>query len=235
MAIKAIVFDLDGTIVSFNLDYKSARAEVIQFLTNQGLPGSVFSIDESVFEMLKKVEILIQNHRITKDYSKLKKDVLAIMEKYEKESAQTTELLPGTLETLQTLKKMKLKLGIFTVNGQRTTDQILSTFRLKPFFKTVVTRDSVLRVKPNPMHLETVLKKLRAKPEETIVVGDSRWDMTTAKELKVYAVGTSTGIATPEELTKAGADCLITSPTDLIPLVEQLNQKTERETEPQTN
>jgi len=225
MTIKAVVFDLDGTIVRFNLDYKSARAEVIQFLSNQGFPASVFSINESIFEMLKRAEILVQNRRIRKDFSELKKDALAIMEKYEKESAQTTELLPGALETLQALKKMKLKLGIFTVNGQRTTDQILSTFRLKPFFKAVVTRDSVLKVKPNPVHLETVLKKLKAKPEETIVVGDSRWDMTAAKELKVYAVGATTGIATPEELTKAGADCLITSPTDLIALVDKLNEK----------
>ena len=228
MAIKAIVFDLDGTIVNFNLDYKSARAEVIQFLSNHGFPASVFSINESVFEMLKKLEILVQNHRSSKSISQLKKDVLAIMEKYEKEGAQTTQLLPGAFETLQTLRKMKLKLGIFTINGQRTTDQILSTFRLKPFFKTVITRDSVPKVKPNPIHLETVLKKLKAKPEETLVVGDSRWDMTAARELKVYAVGTSTGIATPEELTRAGADCLIASPTDLIALVEKLNENKEQ-------
>lgn len=229
MAIKAVVFDLDGTIVRFNLDYKSARAEVIQFLSNKGYPASVFSINESVFEMLKKLEILVQNNRGNQNFSELKRDVLTIMEKYEKESAQTTELLPGALEALQALKKMKFKLGIFTINGQRTTDQILSTFRLKPFFKTVVTRDSVLKVKPNPVHLETVLKKLKVKPEETLVVGDSRLDMTAAKELKVVAVGTSTGIATPEELTKAGADCLITSPTDLIALVERMNAKKDSE------
>ncbi len=57
MTIKAVVFDLDGTIVKFNLDYKSARAEVIQFLSDHDFPASVFSINESVFEMLKKVEI----------------------------------------------------------------------------------------------------------------------------------------------------------------------------------
>jgi len=228
MTVKAVVFDLDGTIVKFNLDYKSARAEVIQFLSNHGFPASVFSINESVFEMLKKVEILIQNRHSNKKFPELKKDVLAIMEKYEAEGAKTTEVLPGALETLQALKKMKLKLGLFTINGQRTTNQILSTFRLKTFFKTVVTRDSVPKVKPNPVHLQTVLKKLKAKPEETIVVGDSKLDMMTARELKVYAVGTSTGIASPDELTNAGADCLITSPTDLIALIEKVNERKEQ-------
>jgi len=225
MTVKAVVFDLDGTIVDFNLDYKSARAEVIQFLSNQGFPQSIFSINESVFEMLKKLEIYIKNNRNNnKDYSKLRKDVLSILERYEMKSAESTQLVPGVVEALQALKKMKLKLGLFTVNSKKVTEHILSTFRLKPFFKTVVTRDSVPTVKPNPIHLETALKSLKAKPEEALVVGDSVWDIKAAKELNIFAVGASTGIATPEELTRAGANCLITSPIDLITLVEELNQ-----------
>ena len=226
MIVKAVVFDLDGTIVEFNLDYKAARAEVIQFLSSRGFPQSVFSINESVFEMLKKAQIYVQNHRaVNKDFSKLKKDVLNIMEKYEIESAKSTQLVPGILEALRALSKMKLKLGLFTVNSWKATEHILSTFRLKPFFKTVVTRDSVSFVKPNPIHLETVLKSLKTKPEETIVVGDSTMDMKSAQELNVFAVGTSTGFATPEQLTQAGANCLISSPLDLTELIERLNQK----------
>jgi len=130
------------------------------------------------------------------------------------------------LEYWKPFKKMKLRLGLFTVNSRKSTEHILSTFQLKPFFQTVITRDSVPAVKPNPIHLETALKSLKAKPEETLVVGDSVWDMKTAKELDVFAVGASTGIATSEELISAGADCLITSPTDLIALLEKLNEKT---------
>lgn len=231
MNLKAVVFDLDGTIVSFNLDYKSARAEVIEFLTREKFPQSIFSMNESVFETLKKVEIYLQNHHaIAKNLSKLKRDVWNIMEKYEIESAKTTQLLPGILETLQALKKMKLKLGLFTVNSQKATDQIISTFRLKPYFKTVVTRDSVDFVKPNPVHLETVLKALKVKPEETIVVGDSVLDMKAAQGLDVFAVGTSTGFAAPDQLTQAGANCLVTSPLDLITLVEKLGNQTGKKT-----
>ena len=228
MTVKAVVFDLDGTIVNFNLDYKSARAEVIEFLNNHGFPQSIFSISESVFEMLKKAEIYMQNHHISKDYSQLKKDVLAIMEKYEMQGAKTTQVLPGALEALQALKKMKIKLGLFTVNNKKSTEHVLSTLRLKPYFQSVITRDSVPMVKPNPVHLETVLKSLKVKPEETIVVGDSALDMKSAKELNVFAVGASTGFATPEELTRTGANCLISSPIDLIPLVEKLNEKPEQ-------
>jgi len=229
MTVKAVVFDLDGTIVNFNLDYKSAKAEVIEFLNNHGFPQSIFSINERFFEILKKAEIYMQNHHVnTKDFARLKKDVLAIMEKYEMQSAKTTQILPGALETLQALRKMKIKLGLFTVNNKKSTEHVLLTFRLKPYFQTVVTRDSVPMVKPDPVHLETVLKSLKVKPDETIVVGDSTLDMKSAKELNIFAVGASTGLATPEELTRAGANCLISSPIDLISLVEKSNEKPEK-------
>jgi len=98
----------------------------------------------------------------------------------------------------------------------------------------VVTRDSVPTVKPNPVHLETALKKLKVNATEAIVVGDSIWDMKSAQELHVFAVGVTYGVSTPEELTRAGANCLVSSPTDLITLIEEKN-KHSREDEAQKN
>jgi len=222
---KAVVFDLDGTIVNFNLDYKAARAEAISYLDTQGFPRSLFSLNESVFEMLKKVEVSMRNSgKDQKQIAKLKQTVLAILEKYELESANSTSLVPGVLETLRTLKKMKLKLALFTVNSKKSTNHILEIFRLKNLFDTVVTRDSVPTVKPNPVHLETVLKKLKVKPTEAIVVGDSVWDMKSAHELQIPAVGVTYGVSTPEELTQAGANYLISSPIDLTSTIQQRTQ-----------
>ncbi|MCL6578361.1 MAG: hypothetical protein K6T73_03130, partial [Candidatus Bathyarchaeota archaeon] len=60
--IKAVVFDLDGTITSFNIDYRAVRAEVRSYLIKKGLPASVLSVNESIFEMLKKTEIFLKNN-----------------------------------------------------------------------------------------------------------------------------------------------------------------------------
>jgi phosphoglycolate phosphatase len=220
-----VILDLDGTIVPFNLDYRSARAEVIDFLGSRGFPRSLFSLNESVFEMLKKVEVTVKNQgKSDKDFTELKRAVLALLEKYEMKGASSNNLIPGTVETLRALKIKKLKLALFTVNGEKSTNHILDTFNLRQFFDAVITRDSAPFLKPNPAHLQKVLDALKVKPEEAIVVGDHVGDMKSAKELNVFAVGALSGISSARDLTQAGANCLISSLFDLTMLIEDLNK-----------
>lgn len=225
MKIKAVIFDLDGTIVDFNLDYKASRAEIIQLLIEEGFPKSIFSTNDNLFDILSKAEIFLKNHRKEKKVEKIRKSILSIAERYEMEAARTTSLIPGILEALKALRKMKLKLALFTVNGKNSVNHILRTFNLKRYLDAVITRDDVLMVKPNPVHLKTALNALKVKPKEAIVVGDSVWDMKSARALEVFAVGTTTGVASQHELTNAGAHCIVSSPTDVITLVDQLNKR----------
>ena len=225
MKVKAVIFDLDGTIVDFNLDYKASRAEIIQLLIEEGFPKSIFSTNDNLFDILSKAEIFLKNHRKERKVEEIRKSIFSIAERYEMEAARTTSLIPGILEALKALRKMKLKLALFTVNGKNSVNHILRTFNLKRYLDAVITRDDVLMVKPNPVHLKTALNALKVKPKEAIVVGDSVWDMKSARALEVFAVGTTTGVASQHELTNAGAHCIVSSPTDVITLVDQLNKR----------
>lgn len=223
--IKAVVFDLDGTVVDFNLDYKAVRAEAIRFLTKQGLPSSILSLNESIFEMLKKGEICMRNNgKGEREIARVREDVLSLADRYELEAARKTSLLPGVIETLKALREMELKTALFTINGEKSTGYILGCFRLKSFFDAVITRESVSSVKPDPAHLEAALRALNVKAEEAVVVGDGERDMKCARGLNVIAVGVTTGVSSPEELTRAGATYLISSFTDLIALVQRLKK-----------
>jgi HAD superfamily hydrolase (TIGR01549 family) len=225
MTIKAVIFDLDGTLTSFNIDYRSVRADVRSFLIRAGLPASVLSLNESIFEMLKKTEIFMKNNgQPEKAFMEIRRKALEIAEKYELEAAKTTGLLPGVLETLKALKKMNLKLGLCTINSEKSTNYILKKFGIADFFDAITPRDYVKYVKPNTEHLEATLKALNVKPEEVVVVGDGSSDMRCAKELKAVGVALPTGVSDAKELIASGANYLITSITDVPTLIEYINK-----------
>jgi phosphoglycolate phosphatase len=225
ISIKAVIFDLDGTITSFNLDYKAIRGEVRSYLLRVGVPTSVLSVNESIFEMLKKTEIFVKNSgKSAEAMDEIRNEALAIAEKYELEAAMSTDLLPGAVETLKALKRMDLKIGLFTLNSDKAANYILQRFKLGDFFGVTIPRNKVNYVKPNPEHLEMALKILGVAPEETVVVGDSNVDMESAKELKAIAVGLPADTSTVDQLTIHGANYIITSITDLPVLIEKINK-----------
>jgi len=225
MDVKAVIFDLDGTIVSFNLDYKALRGEVRACLLRVGVPASVLSVKDSIFEMLKKTEIFVRNSgKSAEAMDEIRNEALAIAEKYELEAARDTSLLPGASETLTALKRMGLKLGLFTLNSDKAANYILQRFKLGDFFGVTVPRNKVNFVKPNPEHLEMALKVLGVAAGETVVVGDGSVDMQSARELKAIAVGLPTGASTVEQLMRNGANYVITSITDLPVLIEKINK-----------
>jgi len=225
MTIKAVIFDLDGTIAAFNLDYRALRAEVRGYLIKRGVPASVLSVKESIFEMLKKAELRMKNADKPAALRKeIRKEAMLIAEKYETEAAERTSLLPGAVETLKALKKMGLKIGLWTINSEKSTRHILGRFKLTEYFDAIVPRDHVSQVKPNPEHCEVTLNALSVSAAETVVVGDSISDMQGAKDLKAVAVGLPTGVSTQEQLTGHGANYIITSIVDLPVLVDRINK-----------
>ena len=77
--IKAIIFDLDGTLVKFALDIKACRAEVIQYFTKQEFPSQLFSMKETAFDMLMKVKEHLKTKQFErKNFLEIKMDNICI-------------------------------------------------------------------------------------------------------------------------------------------------------------
>ncbi len=152
--------------------------------------------------------------------------VMGIAEKYELEAASHTSLLPGAVETLKTLRKMGLKIALCTINSRKSTEFILNRFKIAEYFDSITSRENTSHVKPNPEHCQTSLEELKVTSAEAMVVGDSVADMKGARDLKVIAVGLSTGVSTRDQLIQEGANYIITSIIDLPNLVESINKVT---------
>jgi len=175
--------------------------------------------------MLKKAEIFLRNDgKSDMAIEEIRGKALAMAEKFELEAAKRTSLLPGVTETLATLKKMGLKVGLFTINSEKSTIFILKRFRIAGLFDVVVPRNRVKYVKPSSEHLEFALKTLGVDPKETMVVGDGASDMKCARGLDAVIVGLPTGLSPVNELINSGANYIITSITDVPKLIQHIQR-----------
>lgn len=218
------MFDLDGTLAEFNLDYGVVRAEVLQLLADRGLPLSIFSSEKSIFGILSRAEVYMRNNGKKEQFSDVRKTVFSIAGKHELAAAHETSILPGVFELLKNLRRMNLKLAIFTINGEKSTEYILSKLQLKNFFDVIVTREAVSRVKPDAAHLAAVLDALNVEADEVIVVGDSVSDVISAKALNVPAVGLVSERTSEKSLYAAGALQTIKSIVELPLVISKISQ-----------
>jgi len=221
--LKAVVFDLDGVIVKFNLDSRRIKEDVISFFVKNGLPEGLLSPIQPFSQIRDKVrETFSEMGMMHSSIEDLVKNAEKIPIEYEMKAAYQTHLLPDVKDILLLLKLMGLKLAIFTYNNSKATSIALNENGLKGVFNAIVARDMVTNPKPNPIHLEAVLKELGVSKEDAIVVGDSEMDIKPSKDLGVKVVAIASGIRTAEELKAFNPDYLILSISELKEIVKAL-------------
>jgi len=224
--IKAVIFDLDGTLKEFNLDIKACRTKIVSLLTQRGFSRSLFSLNETAFDMLVKVKKYLTAKGMEKqEFAKIKDMIFSVVEDFELEAARTAKIFADIPETLKALRDMKLEIALCTISSEKATSYILKRFHLEQFFDAVITRDSVFEVKPHPKHLEAALDALKVRSQEAVLVGDSVKDIECAIQLNVLAVGVTTGLSSIEELTCSGAHYIASSANDIPILIQKLNSE----------
>lgn len=220
---KAVIIDLDGTLIEFKLNYMPLRTEAMNLLIHKGLPSNLFSIRDTMFEMLTKATTYLSDKGVGKDkLHEIYDAVFALADPYEMDAVSSANLIPGAEEALRSLKSMGLQLGLFTTDGIKATRHALSKFGLDTFFDVVVTRETVRKVKPDCAQLIAATTPLDVTPEEVVVIGDSIVDIKCAKAVRALAVGVLTGLTKLEDLKKSGADYVIPSISELPILIRKI-------------
>jgi len=132
-------------------------------------------------------------------------------------------LFPGVRETLAALDRPEVCLGIATGKARRGLLASLKRHGLQHHFATLQTADEGPG-KPHPAMLQRAMAEAGAAPEETVVIGDTTFDMEMAVNAGVTALGVSWGYHAPEELSASGAAGLIGSFAELPPRLAALSQ-----------
>ncbi|MEM3768535.1 MAG: HAD family hydrolase [Nitrososphaerales archaeon] len=221
MNIKAVIFDLDGTLVKFTLDFVKARKEAIVEIKRKGIKIDDLSEKLSIYSMLK----MIKESTDEKTFSDLEKSLWAILEKIELKAANETEIQPDTIQTLTKIKKLGLKMAIVTNNGSKATSIVTKRFGLNNFFDVIITREDSSELKPDGGSIEKAMEILGINSNEAIYVGDGIIDILAAKKANVVSIAVPTGVSSIKNLIEAKPDYLINSLKDIISLIDLLKAK----------
>jgi HAD superfamily hydrolase (TIGR01509 family) len=222
VALEAILFDCDGTIVELHFDYMGARRAIIDFLIRKGFKGTLFSEEDPIQITLEKLKGILekrgQGHLFEEFFGHCKE----IMDRFEMEAAKRTRLMPNALETIRTLKAMGLKVALVSNSGRKAIELLLKRLIERSFFEAIVTRDDLKVMKPDPAPVFEALKRLGIPASRAIVVGDSPVDIKAGIAAGVKTVGIALNQEREEALRKAGADFILPTLKDLPLLVAKM-------------
>ena len=207
MKFKALLFDLDGTLVDSRADITNSVNYTLQELGEATLPAETIHhfIGEGVRLLLGRA----LNHIRQTPASEAEIDVaLAVYQRqYHAHLLDNTALYPEVIETLEHFAH--LPKAVVTNKPYGFTLPLLEGLNLLPHFKVVLGGDSLTTRKPDPLMLETAAARCEVALHDCLMIGDSGVDIAAGQNAGVATCGYTNGFRGRDELVKAGADYLI--------------------------
>lgn len=210
------LFDVDGTLVTMELDFVQIRTHIDCILVKRGYPEALLNNTASTLEIIDAAVAYMKVEGL--DWEGAKKEAKAYLEKVELEAASKAVPIPGAQNLLSLLKEKNMKIGVITRNNRTVALNVLKKSGLQQYVDVVLARDDVDKVKPHPDHVVKAVNLLDSVCEKTMVVGDHRYEIEAGNAAGCFTVGVLTGSGTEETL--KDADVIVDSVADLRPILE---------------
>jgi phosphoglycolate phosphatase len=159
------------------------------------------------------------------DATEVDKDLLTqayawFLDYYREHKLDNTYAYEGVLEALAAIKELHNAadgparlMAVLTNKPVRPARDICAALGLAPYFLSIYGGNSFATKKPDPEGLRALMAEAGAKPEETVMIGDSQVDVETARNAGVWCMGCTFGLA-PESLVEYPPDVLVDSPAE---------------------
>jgi HAD superfamily hydrolase (TIGR01509 family) len=218
----ALIFDLDGTLVD------SVYRHVVAWQDAFHRAG----IDLSVWRIHRRIGMsggLFANAVLREIGREVTTEEAAVLRRYHAEAyaqhSKEVRLLPGSRELLSFLTRLGVPWAIATSGYIETAGPNIKILGV-PDGVPVVTRDLVDRAKPDPDLFLEAARQLGVEITESVVVGDSVWDLLAARRARALGVGLLSGGYGREELERAGSYRVYQDPADLLLHLDELGIRT---------
>ncbi len=172
--LKAVLFDLDETLLTLPIDYEELREELRRL-------ASSFNVECDFRRILEDVEQL--SWKLGKSFRKKCYEIICL---HERMAALKPIPMSGAVDTLRKLKERGLKVGVVSRNSRECIKDALRNLKMMKFVDVIVGREDTHETKPNPEPILYALSALGVNSDEAVYVGDHPYDLRAAS-----AAGTS--------------------------------------------
>ncbi len=145
------------------------------------------------------------------------------------QGALVSPLFPGTRETLNALQDRGVTLAVATGKSLRGLQRTLQEHQLDHFFQFLMTADQAPS-KPHPAMVETILRDSGFSTSQTLMVGDTLYDLEMGRNAKVKIAAVTFGCHTPEQLALIAPDYWLNSLPELLQLTGHPPHQTHHDT-----
>jgi len=217
MNFKAVIFDLDGTLIDTIDDLADSMNSV---LLASGFP--THETNKYKYFVGDGMKNLVKRALPEGDYddSIIEEYLRQMKEQYAKNWAAKSKPYSGIPELLDSLERLQIPKAVLSNKAHEFTVEVIKELLPKWNFDFVYGERQGITRKPDPSGALEIVNNLGLKPEDILYVGDTSTDMKTAKNAGMYAVGVLWGFREEAELLEHGADSIIAEPLKLLELLK---------------
>ncbi len=222
--IKAVIFDLDNTLVESQIDYSRMKSDILEELALSGVEPSLLSSSKTVVENIRIGKEDLLSKRPEADTSLLDARLNALLTTRELERVETVRVHPGASEALDAIVRQGMATGVLTRGSRAYALKVLSLTRLDGRAGPCVCRDDypLEEAKPNPLAMVRVASRVGLTAQDCLYVGDHPMDLDCARASGASFVGVLTGFTNKERWSHSGCEVVIPSVADLPSMLETL-------------
>ena len=217
MKYKAVIFDLDGTLLDTLEDIANAANRV---LISKGFPSRTLDVHRGAVgngakQLMERV--LPESNR---DAKTVQDCFIAFRADYGRHWNVKTKPYPGVPELLDCLQSRGMKMAVLSNKPADFTRKCVEGILANWKFGAVIGAEDGIPSKPNPAGALEIADRIQVSPKDFIYLGDTGVDMSTATGAGMLAVGALWGFRGRDELLRYGAKILLSSPQEMLSLLE---------------
>lgn len=219
MNIRAVIFDLDGTLIDTAPDLANATNHVLARCGRRavGLDEVRVMVGHGARALITRGFAVTGAPVEAGDLETLYGEFIA---HYEANIASDSQLFPGTVELLVRCRLAGLKLGVCTNKIERLSRKLIQAMGVEFYFGAVVGSDTLGIYKPDARPYRETLRQLGVNGGDSIFIGDSETDLLTARAAGVPMIGVTFGYA-DKPIAELAPDYLAHHFNEVWPLIER--------------